>query len=517
MNTIYNNPKYNQPLKIGSLELTPLDLFQHIVAFGGTGSGKTRSCVLPTVESVLKHFGNDPGERAALVLLDAKGDMAELATECIRRSGRKDKVLILGDGGNCWLPIFEQFQGDASAIANFLFEALEDQLPGQTGGGDNDSFWYENARRLLRAAALMAKAQYGMELGGLKGFTESLNLILSANQVSPLSDDDDDTKGQVPQKLTAVLQTGYRHGRIDRAELKDLEEYIRHDVACGSPRTWSTIANMGRNYVAQFSQKHLRAVFEENPDLERLSPEAVIDEGRLLIVSMSPVLYGAASGPFRIAVKKLFCERILQRAHLITNDTAERPINQVRPILYVMDEFHTTLTPGGRSNDIYFLDRAREMKCMCLLASQGISAIASIMQNCAKVEHLLNNCRTKFFFANDCPSTADYFQRAAGQVDRKVPSIQLQPQTAPAVFRLPNHSFAQSKSLTLAHATIEEKRESLHKPEELRQLPDGTALVVTKGDCIMRYTRNPAEYASGSVQGESARSRTRKKLLPRAA
>jgi hypothetical protein len=241
MNTIYNNPKYNKLLNIGNLELTPLDLFQHIVAFGGTGSGKTRSCVLPTVESVLKHFGNGPKERAALILLDAKGDMAELATECIRRSGRKDKILILGDGGNCWLPIFEQFQGDASAIANFLFETLEDQLAGQGGGGDNDSFWYENARRLLRAAALLAKAKYGMELGGLQGFTESLNLILSANQVSPLSDDDE-AKGKVPQKLMAILQTGYRHGRIDRAELKDLEDYVQHDVASGNPRTWSTIA-----------------------------------------------------------------------------------------------------------------------------------------------------------------------------------------------------------------------------------------------------------------------------------
>ena len=355
-----------------------------------------------------------------------------------------------------------------------------------------------------------------MELGGLQGFTESLNLILSANQVSPLSDDDE-AKGKVPQKLTAILQTGYRHGRIDRAELKDLEDYVQHDVASGNPRTWSTIANMGRNYVAQFSQRHLRAVFEENSNLERLSPEAVIDEGRLLIVSMSPVLFGAASGPFRIAVKKLFCERILQRAHLITNDTAERPINQIRPILYVMDEFHTTLTPGGRSNDIFFLDRAREMKCMCLLASQGISAIASVMQNYAKVEHLLNNCRTKFFFANDCPSTADYFQRAAGQVDHQVPSIQFQPQTAPAVFRLPNHSFAPSKSLTLAHATIEQKRESLHKPEELRQLPDGTALVVTKGDRIVRYTRNPADYAGGTAKSAGRLKGPRRQSLPRAA
>lgn len=492
MNSIYNNPKYREPLKIGNFELTPLDMFEHVVAFGATGSGKTRACVLPMLESVLKHFGNNPQERAALILLDAKGDMGELATECIRRSGRKDKVLVLGDGGNCWLPIFEQFKGDATAIANFLFETLEDQMPGY-GGGDNDSFWYENARRLLRGAALMAKASYGTELGGLQGFADSLNLILSVNQ----SSSDDDEAREIPDEIKQAITEGHRHGRIDRPERKDLEAYLRQDVACGNRRTWATIANMGRNYVAQFSQRHLRALFDASPALEKLSPEAVIDEGRLLIISMSPVLYGAAAIPFRVAVKKLFCERILQRAHLVTDDSEQRLINQIRPILYVMDEFHTTLTVGGRSNDIYFLDRAREMKCMCLLATQGISAVASVMHNYSRVEHLLNNCRTKFFFANDCPTTADYFQRAAGEVERKVPSMQLQPLPAPAVFRLPNHDFSKNGSYVLTQAVIHEQRESRHKPEELRTLPNGTALVVTKDAKIVRYTRDPALYGGG--------------------
>jgi len=512
MKTIYNNPRYKQTLRIGDFELTPLDMFEHIVAFGATGSGKTRACVLPVVENVLKHFGNDPQERAALILLDAKGDMRELAGECIRRSGRRDKVLVLGDGGNCWLPFFEQFKGDATAIANFLFETLEDQVAGRSGGG-NDSFWYENARRLLRGAALLAKAKHGMELGGLQGLSDSLNLILSVNY----SSSDDDEAREIPDEIKEAIAAGHRHGRIDRLERKDLEAYLRHDVAGGNSRTWATIANMGRNYIAQFSQRHLRALFEPNPELEKLSPEAVIDEGRLLIISMSPVLYGEAATPFRIAVKKLFCERILQRAHLVTDNEEARPINQIRPILYVMDEFHTTMTPGGRSNDVYFLDRAREMKCMCLLASQGISAVESVMLNDSRVEHLLNNCRTKFFFANDCPTTADYFQRAAGKAERKVPSVQLQPLPPPAVFRLPNHDFSKESGYVLTQAVIQNQRESRHKPEELRTLPNGTALVVTKGNRIVRYTRDPALYGSGRAQPRRATRAVSKNSTPLAA
>ena len=141
-----------------------------------------------------------------------------------------------------------------------------------------------------------------------------------------------------------------------------------------------TIANMARNYIAQFSQPALQQLFKAAPGKTRVRPEDVIDKGLLLIVSLSPVLYGEAATPFRMAVKKAFCQRVLQRNHLcIIERGCERPINQVRPILYVCDEFHTTLNAKGQGADGYFLDRAREFRCMCVLATQGISAIQSVL------------------------------------------------------------------------------------------------------------------------------------------
>lgn len=491
MTDIYNNPKYTTPLPLEGLEITPLEMFQHVVAFGGTGSGKTRSCVLPVIESVLGRFGNEPDERAAMILLDAKGDMDTLARECIARAGRTDKVLVFGNGGNCWLPIFEQFNGDATAIADFLYETLEDRFSGSCS--DNESFWAENTRRLLRASATLAKAQHGLDLGGLEGFKNSLNMILSVNIKA--ASFNEDCLEKPDEEVMNILNEGFQHGRINSKERHDIQTYIRHDVASGNERTWATIANMGRNYISQFSQQHLQTLFQKGPGLERLCPMDVIDNGKILIVSLSPVIFGDAATPFRLILKKLFCDRILQRQHLVIGEEPERLINQTRPILYVMDEFHTTLTPGGRSSDVYFLDRAREFRCMCLLASQGISAIASVMGNNHKVEHLLNNCRTKFFFSTDCPSTADYFQRAAGQIERRISCSQYQVVTPPAVFRLPNHTFKASGRFTVVGGSIDTRRISRCKPEELSQLPDGTAIVVAKGQRVIRYKRNPADYA----------------------
>lgn len=148
------DPLYREPLRFGGIEITPIDLLEHVLATGGTGSGKTRSFVLPLVEAVLKRFGADPETKAGMILLDAKGDMTTLASECVDRSGRSPDLCVLGPGGNCWFGLFAQFRGDATQVANFLFEILQDR---SIGVAVNESFWDENARRLLRAAAICAR------------------------------------------------------------------------------------------------------------------------------------------------------------------------------------------------------------------------------------------------------------------------------------------------------------------------------------------------------------------------
>jgi len=504
--TPYENPLYTEVMKIGDFEIRPLDLLEHVLATGGTGSGKTRSFLLPCVERVLERFGNDPEEKAAMLLIDAKGDMAELAGECIRRSGRKDTVYILGAGGNCWFSFLEQFKGDPTAVANFLFETLEDR----TGDGscDNESFWEENARRLLRAGVICAKASHGPELGGLLGIRDGVNLVLA---IKDKNDSDEGDSSESESGLSAfnkVISNGLRDGRITGHERDDVKDYVQRDVIPGYSNTWGTIANMTRNYIAQFSQPALQELFQQSEGKRKIIPEELIDEGLLLIISLSPVIYREAATPFRIAVKKTFFERILQRNHLVTGRRGEeREINQIRPILCVMDEFHTTLSPKGRSSDAYFLDRAREFRCMCILATQGISAIASIIKSDGMRNHLLNNCRTKFFFGNDCPQTSEYFESLGGSVHRIVKSLRFERVEAPPRFRLPNHEFVDSPRTSFTGYTLESRREPRFSGAEVGSLPNGSALVVKKGRELIRFTLDPKAYATG-IRQEAASDNT---------
>jgi hypothetical protein len=488
----YQNPLYTDPIELGGVELRPIDLLEHVLATGGTGSGKTRSFLLPLVESVLKRFGNQPETKAAMMLMDAKGDMADLASHCVSRSGRAEDLCILGQGGNCWFDLFALFDGDPTRVSNFLYETLEERgSGGHSRAGSNESYWEENARRLLRAAVTLAKASHGIGLGGLAGISSAIIRIFEVRTHS-----EDEAADKAVEAILNTSETARDAGLVPSDELETLAEYVKNDVRHGNPNTWGTIANMARNYTSHFSSPELQSLFTEQPGRRRIIPETVIDEGLLLIVNLSPVIYGESATPFRMAIKKAFYERILQRNHLVEiQDGEPRPINHIRPILCVMDEFHTTLNARGRAADAYFLDRAREFRCMCLLASQGISAINSVICDKNLLDHILNNCRTKFFFANDCPQTSEYFESLGGNEERFVQSFIYQPVRPTPRFRLPNHRFAEPPEVQVASVSLNLQKHPRFSASELGGLPNGTAIVVKKGRKLVRFSRDPRHYA----------------------
>lgn len=488
LNQIYSHPRYTEPFKLGGIELRPLDLLEHVLITGRTGSGKTRSCLMPLTEAVVRRFGNGPEDRAAVVVIDAKADMVKLAGQALHRAGRTDDLLVLGENGNCWFSLFEPFNGDVAAITEVLVMTLEDRT--RSGGkGDNEAFWEENMRRLLRASISVAKARHGCDLGGLSGITAALNSIVSARDGFNEDNSDEDERANRVTPLKLLLDEAFVLGRLTQSESRSAQDYLHNDVLSGSTRTWGTIANYARNFISQFASPALLEIFEPGGSRRRITPDDVIDEGLMLVVSLSPALYGAAALPFRMAIKKAFCDRILQRDHLETGEGSNvRPINQTRPVLYVMDEFHTTLSPRGQSSEAYFLDRAREFRCMCLLATQGVSAIAAVIDNEGMRHHILNNVGTKFFFASDCIMTLGYFEQLGGE--QGAPSAR---RPAPPRFRLPGQSRRRPAGVGF--------RAPSFRARELGSLSKGVAYVVTQGRTLRRFERAPdADMAKSQRQ-----------------
>lgn len=489
------DPIYQGSVQLEEWSIPVRDMFEHILITGATGSGKTRCFFLPLIQQTLEHFGPGPERKAGALLIDGKGDLTPMAQDCLARAGRADDLFILGEGGNCSFPLLECYNGDLTRITDFLYYMLEDAHAG--GRGTNESYWAENARRLLKCAAGLAKARHGVSLGGLRGIREAISKIASSIQLREDNSDDESSSQSSINDLLQVLEEGLNFCRISEEERAEVHAYISSDLAHLPPRTASTILNMGRNYLSHFSNEALVGLFSRQSGRPEVRPEDIIDRGLILLVSLSPTIYGQSADPFRRSIKRIFCERMLQRPHLVLRDLEQdRPINQIRPVLYACDEFHTTIESRGTSADALFLDRCRDFRCMCILATQGFSALQAVIPTEGILNHLINNCRTKVFFANDCPDTGFHFEKLLGTHSQTKASVTLAKTPPVPRFRLPNYQFAPLPRFAVEGMHCAEEISPRLKREDLNRLPNGEAIVVRKGLHVTHFKKDPVLYGT---------------------
>ena len=110
----------------------------------------------------------------------------------------------------------------------------------------------------------------------------------------------------------------------------------------------------------------------------------------------------------------------------------------------------------------------------CLLAAQGISALASRFTSPSRVLSILNNCSTKIFLSTDCPETLLYFAGSVPeQNDNYRPGANAGMETPP-VFRLPNYRFSES---SLAFGRGGSGKPKI-PPSILRELATGEGVVL---------------------------------------
>ena len=77
-----------------------------------------------------------------------------------------------------------------------------------------------------------------------------------------------------------------------------------------------------------------------------------------------------------------------------------------------------------------------------------------------------------------------------------VKSVTFSPRKAPARFRLPNHSFSALPIAEENHHSYSTARMSRFSAVDLGALPNGSALVVTKGRKLEKYVMDPNDYGT---------------------
>ena len=456
--------------------LEPADLFQHLVVFGATGCGKTRHVILPLLRELLARDAGSPELRAGALVFDVKGDMAGHIRAVMHAAGRTDELITIGRGGNAWFDPFLSLEKDSRAVTERLMEMV--RAMHTLGSSSNDDFWVENLRRFLQVAVVLARATTLGDLHGLSGIAKATSAIIAIGSSAHGDDDGDNKDASLFERLLASLDHAEKLKLLPNDQVSMAREYLKTEAQDLAANTWSTITNYAQAYVSCLQDSTLAKILSPGSGVQ-FFPEQIIDQGRIVLVSLSRVHFGAGSEVFRTLIKTAFQQAALQRHCLQYFDGKTiRPVNSTRPVLFVADEFPSLLTTGNADDgDAFFFDKCRETKIACILSAQGVSAMAARMRNPSRVNHLLNNCCTKVFMASDCPETLGYFDSSVPVDEPGFDTILHQVPAAPS-FRLPNYEFAEPARWVAASRSESRDLIRKYRSSVLRQLETGEAVVL---------------------------------------
>lgn len=358
----------------GGFAWTWEDFFKNCIVFGMTGTGKT-VCLLNALLDGL--MASSTAKPAAGLILDPKGDFLRKIRGLCRSYGRENDLLVLNpsDLSNTirWNP-FDSDDDELELSARF---AAVLQAVGQKGGGGEDAFWIDSARKFIRYAIVLLRLTNSP--GEPPTFAQINELATSLAAISERCDLIDINDGRGDQALAYFCNEWFK-----------IPENTRN-----------TILAFLTNMVDPFLMYPYSEVFS-GPSTIRVAD--IIDSGKVLYVYMPIADKEAMSRVICTFVKLEYFREVLKRP--------DKP----RCSFFVCDEFQQFFTVMEGKGDADFFERSRQSRHANIIATQNYPALLKKAGDKESiVKNLLGNCATKIFLRNTDDQTNKYASELFGK------------------------------------------------------------------------------------------------------
>jgi hypothetical protein len=380
-------------------QLHPSELV-HLMALGGTGTGKTHSAILPLLRAMLRYQLPTTSEpkRSAMFIVDPKKELLPEVVGCLQAEGALDRLLHLGTDAS--LPPVAFFEPGDGLSSRDRVDRLNVVVGTDALESGDHAYWHREGLRLIQqclelAHAYQAKARQRLlnelarrlELPEQEGgFWAMLHDVIGFCQAGRAHFE------RATRMLDTVLQP---YGLQNHRDANFLSSF------CGG----SDLDQF--QYRAQSAQPLLTLLrdegiarivdFEPLPDTRqpRLDLRNALDAGRVLLYQPEPVTSSEIAAR---AIKAKVFEAVKSRSDM------ERPVG------IVVDEYQKFITCDAETGDATFLDTARAYRTSCVLATQSIGALRLALGSTARahaaVEAIVANTPSKWFFGCKDEDTA---------------------------------------------------------------------------------------------------------------
>jgi hypothetical protein len=377
----------------------PKDLV-HVLAIGGTGSGKTVSSVLPLLNAQLRYsLPTDTGfKRSSLLVIDPKRELLANVQSVLASQGESERLILLGGvHRSCAVKFFAIDEN----LTNREKLAKIDVVLGTVAIADgNHSYWHASGMQVLERFMNLEEAYRVVRKKSL------VNLWVAKNNPDAKS------KAQSPASsfwvsLLSILNStraGKPSFRWANTNLKDLlkeADLKEHPDASVMDAFQEETDLMQWQYRVQSADPVIRLLAD--PEIARsvdmdpfpstnaksLDLRDVMDAGLVVLFQPSPEPNSALAAR---AIKAQWYSAVRNRRDM------------ARPVGVVVDEFQRFVTLDEASGDANFLDVARGYRCNCVFATQSLEALLNALKSSrhaeSAVDSIVANTPSKFFFAS---------------------------------------------------------------------------------------------------------------------
>lgn len=349
------------------------DLQQHLVVFGGTGSGKTTGVLMPIAQQVASW------PKLGLVVMDGKGALPNELAALHMIDGYK-----VVDPSNC----------KVSLVGNLEPDAIVDTIRSLLGSKSGDSFFDNSAAGLLRRAGVVAKS-LGKTYWSLEGIgqiaTNQKELDKALKAILSLPED---------KQNDAVLSeaVAYLGG-----EWKDLDGKVKSNIAATAKAWISTITANGDLLG------WARAMPEED-SIDILMP---LHGGRLGFL-LPAHRYGRAGAVVTALLKARLFAALKARAERSGLQ------GQETPVLFIMDEAQEIAT----GEDATMLAIGRSLGLAVVAATQTVEGIIEQLGE-STARKWLTIFGSALTLTGRSPATDDFMAGRAGSAWRlTIPAVE---------------------------------------------------------------------------------------------
>ncbi|MBS1054752.1 type IV secretory system conjugative DNA transfer family protein [Gluconobacter kondonii] len=395
------SPSQHQPVALDGISIR-----QHVIAFGGTGEGKTELFLKPVFEKTISAKWGD-GLSMGAYITDGKGVLYKdiLAMPSVQARG---DIAVLGtEEGHYGVNL-------VSGMTPLEVSTMLNTVSRQVMGESDDIFWSEQASIVFYHAAVVADAL--SRTGGYDETKWSAFAPWSLMGIHRLATNPK-AFNEACDELVQLSERDDLHPEIQEL-LESDSVSISVDYA---KTTWRQMADETRSSVIA-NVNSVLGKFAGAPDVMKRfctgREERTLDvdyalNGGILGVAVGETDFGVVGQVVAVWLKTRLYIAARKR------QKADPQSARTKSCLLLADEFQMLATKGGSESDAEFFNIARSTGVFMIAATQSVLSIEKRLGK--TVTHdLLNNLRTKILLRTEELETLEYFSELAGETFRGI-------------------------------------------------------------------------------------------------